>query len=58
LLELASRFTSWLDRQTVKQEERERINKANTERLERQSEVAQKPVTRDDLDKSLRGGTF
>jgi hypothetical protein len=58
LAALLNQFLNWLGRETAKQEERERIDKANKERLERQDKVADKSVTRDELDKSLRDGTF
>ncbi len=39
-------------------EERVRTNQANTERLERQDAVANKPVSDDELKKSLKDGSF
>lgn len=39
-------------------EERQKINQANTKRLERQDVVAKRPVTDDQLQKSLKDGSF
>lgn len=39
-------------------EERTKINDASEAQLKRRNEVAQRPVTDEQLDKSLRDGTF
>lgn len=59
------RFASWLfglfvnrTRAEGAAEERRKINEANTARLERQDAVANRPVTNDELRKSLKGGSF
>ena len=53
-----NQFLGFVDRETAKQEERKRIAEANAARLERQNEVAKKPVSDDELRKSLRDGSF
>lgn len=59
------KFVTWLfglfvtrTREAGAAEERERINETNTARIKRQDEVVKKPVTDDDLQKSLKDGSF
>lgn len=59
------RFVSWVfgffvnrTREAGAKEERQKINVENAERLERQNAVVNKPVSNDELQKSLKDGTF
>lgn len=58
LIAWLSQFIDWLNRQEAVLKERERIDAENKARLARQNEVAKKPVTNDELKKSLEDGTF
>ncbi len=53
-----NQFLTWSGKEQAKLEERKRIAEANAARLERQNEVVKKPVSDDELRKSLRDGSF
>lgn len=65
LLRTVLPFLRWLfglwnshEQATGAAEERKQANEQNAARLERQNEVAKRPVASDELQKSLRDGTF
>lgn len=64
-MDIFLRFASWLfglfvsrTREAGAEEQRAKTNEQNTARLERQNAVVNRPVTNDDLQKSLKDGSF